>query len=846
MVLNSGNIDYLQTQANGDDLRFIDNDGTFLAHEIEEWNESGDSYVWVKIPQIDGASNTDSITMYYGNAAAVDAQDSAAVWSDGFEAVYHLNDDFIDSTVNTNDGISSGSSSAAGQVADGQLFDGADDDVNLGSDASIDDIFAGGATVSAWINPSSWGENGYGRILDKSGATLPGTGWALELASGTQSLLFQQGFSGGVTSWQSATGSIQLDTWQHVSVTYDSSDPGNVPTFYINGIEVGKSIDGTTPTGTALSDAGLDLHVGNHAMDTVRTFAGSIDDVRLSSEVRSADWIRAQHLSTSNSFVTFGGVETAPAISGVLGNDIDADNDSLRVNTTPVSNVSNGTLILNADGTFTYTPDENFNGPDSFTYEVSDGNGVTDLATATITVNPINDAPVARPDGVYLSFDGDDFVRVADDLSLQMTNHVTMEAWINPEVGGTGSQLIINKEGEYELGIIADTGEIKFAIAEVGTPDHWDWHDTGYLVTSGEWTHVAVTYDGDANEAKTYINGELVDTFAQSGAIGDVYTGFNDLTIGGRGNDSDERFDGKIDEVRVWSTTRTEAEIQASMNDLLTATETGLAGNWRLDEATGTTAYDNSTNNNHGTLGGIVGAPEIPTYDGYYTNEDSLLVVPIASGLLANDYDIEGSPLTITNVDTTGMLGTLDLDTVKGSFTYEPRTAFDYLDAGERITETFTYTVNDGALDSNTATVSITVVGVEDAPVLNPVGNQTIDEGAELTFTATATDSDLPADTLTFSLADGTGAVPTGAAITAGGLFSWTPTEAQGPGTYTFDVVVSDGTITDSETITVMVTEVNAAPILGAIGNQTIAEGHRTCLYRHGHRHRPAGRYLDF
>ena len=232
----------------------------------------GDSYVWVKIPQIDGASNTDSITMYYGNAAAVDAQDYSAVWNDGFEAVYHLNDDFIDSTVNTNDGINSGSLSAAGMVADGQLFDGADDDVNHGSDASIDDIFAGGATVSAWINPSSWGENGYGRILDKSGATLPGTGWALELASGTQSLLFQQGFSGGVTSWQSATGSIQLDTWQHVSVTYDSSDPGNVPTFYINGIEVGKSIDGTTPTGTALSDAGLDLHVGNHAMDTVRHF----------------------------------------------------------------------------------------------------------------------------------------------------------------------------------------------------------------------------------------------------------------------------------------------------------------------------------------------------------------------------------------------------------------------------------------------------------------------------------------------------------------------------------------------------------------------------------------------
>ena len=94
-----------------------------------------------------------------------------------------------------------------------------------------------------------------------------------------------------------------------------------------------------------------------------------------------------------------------------------------------------------------------------------------------------------------------------------------------------------------------------------------------------------------------------------------------------------------------------------------------------------------------------------------------------------------------------------------------------------------------------------------------------------LTFTATATDNDLPADTLTFSLADGTGAIPSGATITAGGLFSWTPTEAQGPGIYSFDVVVSDGTITDSETITVTVTEGNSAPVLAAIGNQTIAEG---------------------
>ena len=76
--------------------------------------------------------------------------------------------------------------------------------------------------------------------------------------------------------------------------------------------------------------------------------------------------------------------------------------------------------------------------------------------------------------------------------------------------------------------------------------------------------------------------------------------------------------------------------------------------------------------------------------------------------------------------------------------------------------------------------------------------------------------SSRPANTLTFSLANSaTGLVPTGAAITAGGAFTWTPTEAQGPGTVTFDVVVMDNgspNLSARETIIVTVNEINAAP----------------------------------
>jgi hypothetical protein len=118
-------------------------------------------------------------------------------------------------------------------------------------------------------------------------------------------------------------------------------------------------------------------------------------------------------------------------------------------------------------------------------------------------------------------------------------------------------------------------------------------------------------------------------------------------------------------------------------------------------------------------------------------------------------------------------------------------------------------------------TITITVNDINVAPVLDPIGNKTVDEETLLTFMATATDHDIPVQTLTFSLS---GTVPAGASITSGGNFTWTPAEDQGPNDYPFDVVVSDGLLTDSETINITVNEVNVAPVLNAIGNKTVNE----------------------
>jgi VCBS repeat-containing protein len=79
-------------------------------------------------------------------------------------------------------------------------------------------------------------------------------------------------------------------------------------------------------------------------------------------------------------------------ISGsLIATDIDGDSLTFALDT----DATNGGVVVNTDGTFDYTPDANFNGSDSFTYIVSDGNGGTDTETVTITVDPVNDDPVA-------------------------------------------------------------------------------------------------------------------------------------------------------------------------------------------------------------------------------------------------------------------------------------------------------------------------------------------------------------------------------------------------------------------------------------------------------------------
>src|SRR5204862_415561 len=125
---------------------------------------------------------------------------------------------------------------------------------------------------------------------------------------------------------------------------------------------------------------------------------------------------------------------------------------------------------------------------------------------------------------------------------------------------------------------------------------------------------------------------------------------------------------------------------------------------------------------------------------------------------------------------------------------------------------------------SVTNTFTVTVNEVNLAPVLTVPADQTINEQTPLSVNATATDADLPANSLTFALASS----PAGMTINpATGAISWTPTEAQGPSTNIVSVSVTDNgvpALSVTNTFTVTVNEVNLAPVLTVPADQTMAE----------------------
>jgi len=190
-------------------------------------------------------------------------------------------------------------------------------------------------------------------------------------------------------------------------------------------------------------------------------------------------------------------------------------------------------------------------------------------------------------------------VQVAPTPSLALSNSLTFEAWIKPRTSqcntilsrGDGTNIAAT---DYIFQVGTDgtnCGVMKLALMIAG-----GWATSASTVPLNAWSHVAVSYDGI--EVHFYINGVLDRSVTTTGSI---FQSGSPLFIGRQGSAGGNYFDGTLDEVRVWNTTRSAVQVRTNLNRLLPNTQ-GLAANWSFDEGGGNRAVDFSGRGRHGTL----------------------------------------------------------------------------------------------------------------------------------------------------------------------------------------------------------------------------------------------------
>ena len=208
------------------------------------------------------------------------------------------------------------------------------------------------------------------------------------------------------------------------------------------------------------------------------------------------------------------------------------------------------------------------------------------------------------------------------------------------------------------------------------------------------------------------------------------------------------------------------------------------------------------------------------------TTDDNTTLTVAASGVLTNDTDVDSDTLTVTGFSAASAKGAAVVVGTDGSYTFDPdvSTTLNSLAATEVTTDTFTYTINDGTGGTSSATVTITISGVNDAPALTDDSVIAPSEDAVLTVAASgvlSNDSDFEGNTLTATAFEATstkGALVSG---TTDGSYTYDPTAVASfqpiavgeTTTDTFTYTVNDGLgATSIATVTVTVSGTNETP----------------------------------
>jgi uncharacterized repeat protein (TIGR02543 family) len=337
------------------------------------------------------------------------------------------------------------------------------------------------------------------------------------------------------------------------------------------------------------------------------------------------------------------------------------------------------------------------------------------VTTASFTVQSV---PPVAGSGDALGFDGtDDYVDLGEgNNTLILGNTFTEEAWVYPSEtddayhGIIGNQIIAESSTRAPGIWVYDYNKVHMGFGS-GT-DWCNLIDPDAVLTTDEWNHIAAVYDG--NTYYLYINGVLKAQKTLNATPCNTPVRF----IG----KVDNFFNGQLDEVKLWNTARTQAEIRSDMHSHPSSSETCLVGYWNFDEGSGSTASNSSSSGVDGTLTNMNTSSvwiSSSAWQSRATAQDSALVIDAG-------YAPDGGSITLATGSKAPGNGTLSYNDENRTVTYIPT-------AGYYGSDSFIYTVTANGV-TKSYEVHMTVV---QKPVMTGPTGVTAAAGASATFSVT-------------------------------------------------------------------------------------------------------------
>jgi len=466
----------------------------------------------------------------------------------------------------------------------------------------------------------------------------------------------------------------------------------------------------------------------------------------------------------------------------VLANDTDADDALTGSMIVIVTNPTHGTAVLNTStGKVTYTPALNYFGNDSFTYKLKDAAGAfSNVVTVSITVNPVNDAPIAAPDQVTTPED------VAVNIPV-LSNDTDVDNAIDPtsltvKTNPSNGTVTVNPDGSFKY-----------------TPKK-DWYGTDTFTYTVKDVSGAVSAPATVTVIVTPVNDPPI-------AAPDVAVTDEDVAVAipvlANDTDVDDVLTGSMI-VLVTNPTHGTAVVNTSTGKVTYTPSLNYYGNdsftYKLKDSKG--AFSNVVTVS--ITVNPVNDPPIAAPDQVTTPEDVAVSIPV----LANDTDIDNAidPTTVA-VNTNPSNGTTTVNP-DGSILYTPKK--DWYG-----TDTFTYTVKDvGGAVSAPATVTVIVTPVNDPPVaVNDAATTNENTAVGIAVLANDFDIDSPLDpssiTIVTTVQHGSISINT-----TTGVVTYTPSKDYvGPDSFTYTIKDSGGLVSNVATVSISVISVNRVPV---------------------------------